>query len=62
MKMKQETPIADICKGLPDCFSVFLASVRNLTFLDTPDYEFYRNAFRLSFKMNGFSNQGFDVY
>lgn len=45
-KVKMQTPIEELCKGLPREFSTFLTQVRSLQFEDEPDYAFYRQLFR----------------
>ena len=49
MQMKHETPIAELCSGLPVEFQTFLAYSRNLSFNEQPNYHFLRTLFHNSF-------------
>lgn len=43
---KQETPIKDLCKGLPKQFSEYFNHVRGLGFEEAPNYEYLRGLLR----------------
>ncbi|KAK7454438.1 Palmitoylated plasma membrane-bound casein kinase [Stygiomarasmius scandens] len=42
---KQSTPIAELCEGFPEEFSIYMNYVRKLGFEETPDYDFLRELF-----------------
>lgn len=42
---KQTVPIAELCEGLPEEFSIYLNYVRKLGFEETPDYDFLKELF-----------------
>ncbi|KLO06501.1 kinase-like protein [Schizopora paradoxa] len=50
---KQGTPIAELCEGFPDVFSIYMNYVRKLTFDEDPDYEFVRELFLRTLKNAG---------
>lgn len=51
---KKETPIEELCKGMPVEFATFLYKVRKLEFAEEPQYSEYRNMFRELFIKSGF--------
>jgi len=42
---KQTTAIRDLCEGFPEEFGVYLTTVRNYAFEETPDYDMLRGLF-----------------
>ncbi|TFK28158.1 kinase-like protein [Coprinopsis marcescibilis] len=42
---KQTTPIAELCEGFPEEFTIYMNYVRKLGFEETPDYDFLRDLF-----------------
>ncbi|KAF8322555.1 kinase-like protein, partial [Clavulina sp. PMI_390] len=42
---KQTVPIADLCEGFPEEFSIYLNYVRKLGFEEAPDYDFLKELF-----------------
>ncbi|EMD88485.1 hypothetical protein COCHEDRAFT_1109643 [Bipolaris maydis C5] len=60
-KMKQTTPIEDLCNGFPLEFSKYLIYVRNLDFEDTPDYDYLRGLFTQALiSVGGFEDGEYD--
>lgn len=55
---KQTTPIAELCEGFPDEFSIYLHYVRRLGFEETPDYDFLRELFTKVLKTLGEPEDG----
>ena len=53
-KIKMQTPIDEVCAGIPKEFAIFLDQVRSLRYEDTPDYAFFRKLFRQLFVREGF--------
>ena len=53
-KCKQKYTPEELCKNLPEEFSIFLRSVRDLGYYDEPDYDKYRTMFRNLFKKRGY--------
>jgi hypothetical protein len=51
---KMNTPIMDLCRGLPDAFTNYFQSVRTLKFDDRPNYSYLRKIFRNLFIREGF--------
>ena len=51
-KKKQETPLADLCKGLDPCFKDYMEYCRQLEFTQDPDYKKCIGFFDDSFKRN----------
>lgn len=43
---KMNTPIEELCKGLPKEFTSYMQHVRNLAFTDQPDYKYLKKIFR----------------
>ncbi|KAH0795246.1 CK1 family protein kinase [Histomonas meleagridis] len=54
LKVKEKTPISDLCKGIPKEFCQYLELVRNLDFDEEPDYSLYRKMFHDLFLREGF--------
>lgn len=54
MELKQNTPIDEMCAGLPPEFGQFLTLVRRLGFEDIPDYNYYRSIFRKRYISEGY--------
>ncbi|EDW04126.1 casein kinase I [Drosophila grimshawi] len=50
MEIKRSICIDDICKTWPIEFGLFMKYVRNLRFLDEPDYVYLRQLFRILFR------------
>ena len=46
LDMKRNTPIDELCRGIPAEFCEFLRDVRELEFGETPDYSKYQRMFR----------------
>jgi serine/threonine protein kinase len=46
LETKLQTPIHELCKGLPMQFATYMEAVRGLGFADVPDYAGYRRLFR----------------
>ncbi|KAJ3229395.1 hypothetical protein HDU81_005399 [Chytriomyces hyalinus] len=44
-EMKQSLPIEELCEGFPQEFSTYLKYCRELTFEETPDYDYLRDLF-----------------
>jgi casein kinase 1 len=42
---KQSTSIKDLCEGFPEEFAIYLRTVRDLKFEETPDYDALRGLF-----------------
>ncbi|KAJ3240196.1 hypothetical protein HDU78_002387 [Chytriomyces hyalinus] len=49
-EMKQSLPIEELCEGFPQEFSTYLKYCRDLTFEETPDYDYLRGLFSLVLK------------
>jgi serine/threonine protein kinase len=60
-RMKMQTPVTEICAGIPHEFAVFLEQVRALRFTDEPEYLFYRRLFRRLFIESGFVMPDFSM-
>jgi len=54
----KKTPVKDLCKGLPEEFTVYLEHCRGLEFTDEPNYDDLRGLFRKLFEKNKFVDDG----
>lgn len=54
LSIKMNTPINELCKGLPQEFETFLDSVRSLDPEENPPYSYYRSLFRSLFIEKGY--------
>lgn len=52
--VKENTPIHELCSGLPKEFVEYLKYVRNLEFTETPDYSYLRGLIRQAFQREGY--------
>ena len=52
--IKMNTVIEELCKGLPDEFTIYLNYCRSLSFEEKPDYKFLRDLFKNLFEENNF--------
>ena len=59
-KMKEQTPLSALCKGLPKIYYDYMSYVRSLSFRDKPDYSFVRNLFVNEFLKHKFVYNNFD--
>ncbi|EIM90811.1 kinase-like protein [Stereum hirsutum FP-91666 SS1] len=55
---KQSTPIAELCDGFPEEFSIYMNYVRKLGFEESPDYDFLRELFSKVLKTLGEPEDG----
>jgi len=55
---KQTTPIAELCEGFPEEFTIYMNYVRKLGFEETPDYDFLRDLFTKVLKTLGEPEDG----
>ncbi|KAL4062222.1 kinase-like domain-containing protein [Scleroderma citrinum] len=55
---KQTTPIAELCEGFPEEFSIYMNYVRKLGFEEAPDYDFLRELFTKILKNIGEQDDG----
>lgn len=55
---KQTTPIAELCEGFPEEFSIYMNYVRKLGFEEAPDYDFLRELFVKVLKNTGEVDDG----
>jgi serine/threonine protein kinase len=51
---KVDTPIEDLCEGIPNEFVLYLKYCRNLEFKGNPDYNYLRKLFRELFINQGY--------
>ena len=49
---KANTKIEELCKGLPEEFAFYMNYVRNLAFIEDPDYKYLRRLFQKVMKAN----------
>ena len=42
---KRDTPLEEICDGMPDQILYYMKEVRRMDFYDSPDYDYLRNMF-----------------
>jgi len=52
---KQNTPVRELCKGLPPEFGTLLCYCRNLKFDEAPNYNYCRKLLREVFEQNNFT-------
>lgn len=58
LRVKTETPLADMCAGLPPVFADLIAYARDLDFEQAPDYGRWRMAFRTTALRVGLTYDG----
>ncbi|KAG6035480.1 hypothetical protein E4U41_006073 [Claviceps citrina] len=54
LRIKEETPIDELCKGLPDAFANYIVYTRSLKPADKPNYAYLLKLFNTVFVANGF--------
>lgn len=56
LEKKLNTPVDQLCKGLPHEFVQYLNYCRNLKFEDKPDYSFLKKLFKERFVKEGYEH------
>jgi hypothetical protein len=55
-----ETPLSELCKGLPSCFKEYMEHAKKLEFTQEPDYKFMIGVFDACMSENSFDPKLFD--
>jgi len=53
-ELKMKIPTSQLCQGLPPQFETYLNYVKNLDFMEDPDYKYLKKQFRILFVENGY--------
>lgn len=59
-KKKIETPLTELCRGLPACFKEYMEYCKKLEFTETPDYKYLIGLFDACLKENNLDGKVFD--
>ena len=59
-KKKMETPLSELCKGLPNCFREFMEHCKKLEFTEEPNYKLLIGLFETCLKENNLDPKVFD--
>eukprot|EP00117_Sycon_ciliatum_P030301 scpid94594/ scgid23924/ Casein kinase I isoform epsilon len=59
-KKKIETPLSDLCRGLPSCFKSYMEHCRKLEFTQEPDYKYLTGLFETCMTENNFDQKLYD--
>jgi hypothetical protein len=55
-----ETPLSELCKGIPNCFKDFMEQCKKLEFTEEPNYKTMIGTFETCMQENGFDPKVFD--
>lgn len=55
-----ETPLAELCKGLPQCFKDYMEHCKKLEFTQEPDYKYLIGLFEACMRENNFDGKVYD--
>eukprot|EP00812_Abedinium_dasypus_P009282 NODE_2983_length_848_cov_174.861286.p1 GENE.NODE_2983_length_848_cov_174.861286~~NODE_2983_length_848_cov_174.861286.p1 ORF type:complete len:191 (+),score=50.71 NODE_2983_length_848_cov_174.861286:3-575(+) len=58
MEKKIDTPVEELCKGLPQEFATYFEYCTSLRFVEDPDYRYLRWLFQSLFRQKQFENDG----
>ena len=54
IRIKEETPVEEMCKDLPKCFEKYLTSVKKLGFEEKPPYKMLKALFDDTYNEMGY--------